>query len=160
MPDSPPDIRNAARALIVSDEGVLLLRKEYEDGSICYALPGGAQEEGETLESTLQRECEEEIGVCVQMTGLVYLAEYFRRRTSQRNQIRHLLECLFCCEVEAGYQPRNGAKPDKHQVGVEWLPLDRLEEADLSHPFLTKEVALRQVAGTYLGVFRDTDADP
>lgn len=160
MPDTPPDIRNAARALIVRDGAVLLLRKEYEDGTVRFALPGGAQEEGETLESTLQRECEEEIGVPVAMTGLVYLAEYFRRRTSQKNQIRHLLECLFRCEVPADYQPRNGHRPDKHQVGVEWLALDRLQEAELSHPFLTREVAEGRVDGTYLGVFRDADADP
>ncbi len=160
MPDSPPDIRNAARALIVREQAVLLLRKEYETGRVRYALPGGAQEENETLEATLQRECEEEIGVPVTMTGQLYVAEYFRRRTSQQNQIRHLLECLFCCTIPSDYQPRNGPQPDKHQVAVEWVPLDRLAEADLSHPFLTSAVASGAVPATYLGVFRDADADP
>lgn len=157
MPDSPPDIRNAARALVVRDGGVLLLRKEYEDGAIRYALPGGAQEEGETLEQTLQRECVEEIGVEVRITGRLYVAEYFRRRSSQPEVIRHLLECLFHCEVSADYQPHNGHRPDKHQVGVEWVPTVRLATASLSHPFLTQEVAEERVANPYLGVFRDDD---
>ncbi|MBT4078331.1 MAG: NUDIX hydrolase, partial [Gammaproteobacteria bacterium] len=39
-----PSIRNAVRALIIRDSRVLLIRKEYEDGSELFALPGGGQD--------------------------------------------------------------------------------------------------------------------
>ncbi len=159
MPDTPADVRTAARALIVRDGGILLLRKEYEDGRVRYALPGGAQEYSETLLETLGRECFEEIGVDVQVIRLAHMAEYFRRRSAQPDQTRHLLECLYLCEVPADYTPVNGDKPDQHQVSVEWLPLSRLHEAQLSHPFLTEEVASGSCQDVYLGVFRDQEAD-
>lgn len=155
MPDSQPDIRSAARALIVRDDAILLLRKEYENGDIAYALPGGAQEASETLCATLGRECLEEIGCEVEVQGLACVAEYFRRRSSAPAQVRHLLECLFRCDVPADYVPGNGAKPDKHQVDVEWLPIARLEQENLSHPFLTGAVARGTQDAVYLGVFRD-----
>ena len=42
------NIRNAVRAVIIRDGRILLLRKEYEDGSEQFALPGGGQDTGET----------------------------------------------------------------------------------------------------------------
>ena len=158
MPDQAPDIRSAARALIVRDDCLLMLRKEYEDGRVRFALPGGAQEYGETLGETLERECEEEIGTPVTITGLAYVAEYFRKRESVPGATRHLLECLFRCEVPAGYVPANGRNPDKHQVGVVWLPVHELDDHSLSHPFLSDAVALGQHPDIYLGIYRDDDA--
>ena len=52
-----PVIRNTVRAVIVRDNRILLLRKEDELQGERYALPGGAQEAGETLEQTVNREC-------------------------------------------------------------------------------------------------------
>jgi len=52
--------RVAVRALIVQD-GKLLLVKEADDN--WWALPGGGVDHGETVESTLVREVEEELGV-------------------------------------------------------------------------------------------------
>lgn len=160
MPDSIPDIRSAARALIVHDDRLLMLRKEYEDGRVRFALPGGAQEYGETLQATLERECVEEIGTEVTVTGLAHVAEYFRKRESVPGATRHLLECLFRCEVPADYVPANGVKPDRHQVAVVWLPVGELADSSLSHPFLDDRVVLGNHPDIYLGVYRDEDADP
>jgi 8-oxo-dGTP diphosphatase len=52
--------RVAIRVLIVQDDKVLLV-KEADDG--WWALPGGGVDHGETVESTLVREVEEELGV-------------------------------------------------------------------------------------------------
>jgi len=50
-----PPIRNTARALIRRDNNILLLRKNgYADGDR-FALPGGGQDPGETLEQALSR---------------------------------------------------------------------------------------------------------
>lgn len=128
-----PDIRNAVRAVIVKDQQILVLRKQYPSGEVRYALPGGGQEPGETLEAALHRECREEIDASVTVVGLRHVADYFRPRECDPQQIRHLVEFLFECRVEPDYQPSIGPEPDSHQTGVVWLSLDSAEMQAL-HP--------------------------
>lgn len=52
--------RVAIRVLIVQDNKVLLVKEADDDW---WALPGGGVDHGETIESTLVREVEEELGV-------------------------------------------------------------------------------------------------
>lgn len=126
-----PVIRNAVRALVVREERMLLLRKEgYPDGER-YALPGGAQDLGETLEQALQRECQEEIGTQVQIGPLVHVADYFKQRDTDPPSTRHLVEFLFHCRVPDDYTPRNGHHPDKHQVEVTWVETAQLDRLPL-----------------------------
>jgi len=124
-------IRNAVRAVIIRDSRILLIRKEYEDGSQRYALPGGAQDPGETLISALDRECREEIGTDVRILSLLHVADWFKPRDTVPPSSRHLVEFLFACEVGQAYTPQNGYHPDKHQVEVVWIALDRLDSIPL-----------------------------
>ena len=57
MENLTPGIRNAARAVILREGSILLLRKNGSGGGERFALPGGAQDLGETLEQALNREC-------------------------------------------------------------------------------------------------------
>lgn len=52
--------RVAIRTLIVQDDKVLLVKEASDDW---WALPGGGIDHGETVESSLVREVEEELGV-------------------------------------------------------------------------------------------------
>lgn len=52
--------RVAVRALIVQDDKVLLVKEKDDEW---WALPGGGVDHGETVQSTLTREVEEELGV-------------------------------------------------------------------------------------------------
>lgn len=52
--------RVAARILVVQDDKVLLVKEADDDW---WALPGGGVDHGETIESTVVREVEEELGV-------------------------------------------------------------------------------------------------
>jgi 8-oxo-dGTP diphosphatase len=126
-----PGIRNGVRAVIIRDGHMLLLRKEYEDESVRYVLPGGAQDLGETLEDALRRECREEIGEEVTLHGLLYLADFFKPRGTEPQTYRQQVEYLFSCTVPDSYKPRNGDRPDKHQAGVEWQPVQQLSEINL-----------------------------
>jgi ADP-ribose pyrophosphatase YjhB (NUDIX family) len=149
-----PVIRNAARALIVRDDRILLLRKQgYSDGER-FALPGGGQDPGETLRQALLRECEEEIGARVLVHDLIHVADYFKVRDTDPPSTRHLVEFLFSCEVPDDYVPMNGAHPDKHQVGVVWARLDALPDMPLFPRalgvFLGQRVAA--AANIYMGV--------
>jgi len=131
MPSLAPTIRNAVRAVIRSGDRVLLLRKQDDDGSERFSLPGGAQDTGETLEQALQRECMEEIGTGVQVHGLQYVADYFKPKRADPPFSRHQVEFLFHCSVPAEYRPMNGEHPDKHQVDVVWVGPEKLQRIRL-----------------------------
>lgn len=157
MSELSPPIRNAARALIVRDQSVLALRKT--EGR--YALPGGGQDPGESLHQALQRECSEEIGCQVSIDKLLTVADYLKPRNSKPGYHRHVVEFLFLCHVDTDYQPRNGPKPDKRQVDVEWLPLDTLAQVDFTPGFLKTVLPQLQLQREiYLGQFDDTGGQP
>lgn len=52
--------RVAARVLIIQDNKVLLVKESSDEW---WALPGGGIDHGETIEASLRREIEEELGV-------------------------------------------------------------------------------------------------
>jgi ADP-ribose pyrophosphatase YjhB (NUDIX family) len=126
MENLDPSIRNAARALIVRDDHILLLRKQGGGRGERFALPGGAQDPGETLQDALNRECLEEIDTRVQIHDLVGVADYFKPRDTRPPSTRHVVEFLFECTVPGDYTPHNGYRPDKHQVEVAWVGLAAL----------------------------------
>ncbi|MBM3861911.1 MAG: NUDIX domain-containing protein, partial [Verrucomicrobia bacterium] len=68
-------IRNSAKAIIIRDGCVLLVRVNDEGGE-WYVLPGGGQRHGESLHETVRRECLEEIGVEVEVGELRLVREY------------------------------------------------------------------------------------
>jgi len=151
-----PGIRNAVRALIVHEEHVLLLRKCHGDNDEYYALPGGAQEEGESLVDALQRECEEEIGSTISIGELLLVADYTKQRRSDPPSRRQLVEFLFRCGLPAGYHPHNGPKPDKHQQAVVWVDRQRVASLRLVPGFLKPIVSIAQPGGSaYAGAFSD-----
>ena len=126
-----PPIRNAARALILQEDKILLLRKDgYEKGER-FALPGGGQDIGETLAEALIRECLEEIGTQVEIRGLACVADCFKPRDTDPPATRQLVEFLFECTIPDDYVPVNGSHPDKHQVEVVWVRLDELADTPL-----------------------------
>ncbi len=126
-----PGIRNAARAVILRDAHILLLRKQGGGQGERFALPGGAQDPGETLEQALNRECREEIGTEVEILRLMHVADYFKPRDTDPPSTRQLLEFLFECDVPSDYTAANGYRPDKHQVEVVWMPLGELQHIRL-----------------------------
>ncbi len=132
-----PEIRNAVRAVIFDNRHVLMQKKYTEEKGIYYTLPGGGQETGETLLQTLQRECSEEIGTQVTPKNIVLLADFFKQKSSPNKSIRHQLEILFYCQINTDYSPHNGNHPDKGQIGVEWLPLEHIQNFKLMPEFLS-----------------------
>ena len=146
-----PFIRNAARALIVRDGHVLLLRKDDAIKGERYTLPGGAQEVGETLQEALRRECREEIGAEVQIRDLVHVADYFKPRATTPPTIRQAVEFVFACDVPEDYQAGNGRRPDGHQVEVLWASLESLRGLRLLPHSLIDLLTEARNNGVYVG---------
>jgi ADP-ribose pyrophosphatase YjhB (NUDIX family) len=131
-----PEIRNAVRAGILRDDHILLLTKNGRDGGKRFALPGGAQHPGESLVEALNRECLEEIGTRVVVRDLLHVADFFKSRETDPPGTRHVVEFLFHCSVPATYTPRNGYRPDTHQIEVVWMRRDELQGIPLYAPAL------------------------
>ncbi|MFZ0877527.1 MAG: NUDIX domain-containing protein [Pseudonocardiaceae bacterium] len=70
-PDAPPanSIVVAVTAFIQDAAGRLLMIRRTDND--LYAVPGGAQEVGETIVQTVVREVREETGITVDVTGLI-----------------------------------------------------------------------------------------
>ena len=158
MTELLPTIRNTVRAVIVKDDKVLLLKKMDGNGPR-YALPGGGQDTGESLQDSLQRECVEEIDSNVTIKQLLHIADYFKIRSTTPETKRHLVEFLFICEIADDYQPRMGSHPDKHQVGVAWADFAELLKFPAFSRFSLLEITrhLTQFSSQpiYLGLVKD-----
>ncbi|OQK16377.1 hypothetical protein AU255_00225 [Methyloprofundus sedimenti] len=130
-------IRITVRAVIVQNEEILLIKKDSPGQGVRYTLPGGALESGETLHQAVIRECQEEINTTVNAFDVLHIADFFIPKLKPEPYTRHQLEVLIQCETPAGYLPSSGSDPDKHQVGVEWLPLNELAQHSMSPRFFT-----------------------
>ena len=153
MENLTPDIRNAVRAVILRNDQLLLLKKTGGDRGERYALPGGAQNLGETLAQALERECLEEIGSAVEILTLMNVADHFKTRETDPPSTRHMVEFLFRCTVPDDYVAHNGIKPDKSQLDVVWVNLAKLAAMPLYPESLSHwlpEGILRDTA-VYLG---------
>ena len=153
-------IRNAARAVIIREGQILLLKKVGGNRPDRYALPGGAQDPTESLTVALQRECEEEIGTSVKIGRLAHVAEFCKIRDTEPPSKRHLVEFLFLCEVPDDYRAQIGHHPDKHQVDVVWADLGQLRSMALFPAYLRDCLGglSAQQNPFYLGMFDDDAA--
>lgn len=137
-------IRNAARAVIVRD-GQLLTVEMRDHRGLYHLLPGGGQRPGETLHIALARECEEEIGVPIEIGTLLFVREYLGRNHnfSSRHRDFHQVEFVFRATLADGAEPCAGCEVDKHQVGIAWIPLENLANARFYPqaviPYFTRE---------------------
>jgi len=153
MENLAPVIRNAVRAVIVRDGRILLLKKFDGVRGERYALPGGAQDLGETLEQALDRECLEEIGTRVGIVALLHVGDYFKVRDTDPLSTRHLVEFAFLCTVPDDYVAHSGLKPDKSQVDVVWADLANLPALPMSPGSLSQHLpsGLQRNVAVYLG---------
>ena len=58
--------RECIRVIIVKGDKILLGDKIIKNKFVCYEFPGGGIEEGESIESTVIKECLEEVGILVE----------------------------------------------------------------------------------------------
>ncbi|MFT6059919.1 MAG: ADP-ribose pyrophosphatase YjhB (NUDIX family) [Lentimonas sp.] len=136
-------IRTAARALIVL-EGKLLAIKMSDQSGVFYILPGGGQRHAETLSECVQRECLEEIGTDVDVGELLYVREYIGKNHEFRqvHHSFHQVESVFRCSLPNPDGIGPGTEHDKKQIGVEWIPLEELDDhrflPEVIKPFFTK----------------------
>jgi 8-oxo-dGTP pyrophosphatase MutT (NUDIX family) len=119
-------------------------------------MPGGGQRSGETLKECLIREVEEELGVTVEVHGMMYIREIIADR-HENTDLRdgfHQVEVFFECSLPDGGQPELGVSPDPDQVGHEWVDTTRLKDILFFPMEIADKVTDPELNGKYLGEMR------
>ena len=126
-------IRTAARAVIIKEEKILLLRRRGVQGEF-YVLPGGGQNHGESITDTLKREVKEEVDLDVLTTELLFINEFIAKRDSRFYELEpdvHQIDFTYLCDVNQDQIAKVGMTPDAHQIGIVWIPISEITDYEL-----------------------------
>jgi ADP-ribose pyrophosphatase YjhB (NUDIX family) len=130
-----PRIRVAG---IVVEDGKLLVQQPADDPSSCYAFISGEYEIGDTFETRLRREFEEETNARVTEARYLFCVEnHFRYRGRIIQQAEH----YFLVSLD-----RHDVVSRETHLKQYWLPLSSLAELDL-RPLVVRDAVAR---GSYL----------
>ncbi|WP_127539146.1 NUDIX domain-containing protein [Paenibacillus illinoisensis] len=146
-------IRNSAKAVIVQNGRLLVIRLEDQYGT-AYVFPGGGQEKGEELKDAVARECLEEIGQAVNVGELLHIREYIGKNHefAEWDADIHQVEFYFECSLkDTDATVFEGSNPDDHQVAVEWIALEDLPSVRLYPQTIGELLLKREPLRIYLG---------
>lgn len=117
----------AVGAVVRDPDGAILLIKRGDNG--LWALPGGAQDLGESPTDAVVREVREETGLRVRVTGLVGIYSDPRHVIEYDDgEVRQEFSIVFRADPTEGE-----LRPSAESVNVEWVTLDRVPDLDI-HP--------------------------
>jgi len=145
-------VRVSAKAVIINNGKLFAMHHRRPDGDY-YKLPGGGQKNGESLVSTVKRECKEEAGIEVRVGDVMYIRDYIEDNHEFAGQKPsfHQVEIMFKCEILDGSEIGKGKLMDERQVGVSWLRLDELDQCRLFPAILKKVLRDSSKKSIYLG---------
>ena len=128
-------------AVILDGDRVVLVRRGREPLKGFWSIPGGGLELGESLLDAVRREVREEVGLEIEVLGMVEIFERILRDGDQRVQYHYVLIDYFCKPAISG-RPRKAGE----QIG------DCAPRASMDTP--TMETGGREIAGDGLGAGR------
>lgn len=147
-------IHLSAKAIIIENDKILLIKKVDAEGEY-YVLPGGGQKKRETIVETVARECLEEIGQSVTVHDLVFVRDYIAAHhefANDASQKVHQVDMMFACTLNDEFMFLPPGQPDTGQIGVEWIALDKTYETGLYPRIICQYLTqLEQDHPIYLG---------
>lgn len=131
------NLRVSARAVIIVDGKVLtMFRRKIKDGNVkeYYVVPGGGQENGETLQQNVLRELKEEMNIDIKILG--YLGKQITSNTEEH---------FFHCEITNGTPVLSGEEKDRMTPENYYEPMfveiDNLKNLNFDkHEFVRKAI--------------------
>lgn len=136
----------AVTAAVRNAHGELLLIERTDNG--LWALPGGAQDIGESVVQAAQREVYEETGIGVEITGLSGIYSDPRHVIAYDNgEVRQEFSLCFHAKPVSG-EPRSSSE----SKNARWVSPDSLQDLNI-HPSMRLRInhALKNEPQPYLG---------
>ena len=127
------NVRSTVKAIVLHEGKVLLNRCIDANNGEYYSLPGGGQEQFETMAEAIRRECLEETGYSVEPVRFAALMEeicldpFIRTHYSQ---YAHKLLHFFICRLTSAERVEP-TETDESQVANEWVPLEDVPQINL-----------------------------
>ena len=120
-------MEKTARAIIVDEFGLYTLYREKVVNGVrrkYYAIPGGHKEDGETLEGTVIRELNEELGIDIEIVR-------FLGKMDEGNSENYYYECrkIKGEPILGGEELERNSKDNYYEF--RYLPLDKLVDSDI-----------------------------
>ncbi len=126
-------MRNAARAIVLKDKNILLIKRLKIDKEY-YTLPGGRVEPGEDPASAAIREVAEETSITVQSPRLIYLED-----SGDPYGMQHVYMCDFVSGeplLSPDSEEAFWTSPGKNTYEPLWFPIEKLTDIPFVSPLL------------------------
>ena len=132
-----------ARAVIIED-GKILLIKRTKPQDRYWAAPGGGVDLGESDKQALIRECQEELGVDVEV-GELFL-DIISEKPATKGQLEFFYECkILSGEVGTGQGPEYQAGTgEAGTYQPEWIKLEQLPDLELRPQQLKEKLIIHK----------------
>lgn len=152
-------IRNTAKALIVEGTKILLNRCMTEAGETYYDLPGGGQNQFESMEEAVVREVLEETGRHVRVVRFAAVGEVIFDDPELREryyEYSHRMFHIFLAELDDKVVV-SPVERDFQQEASVWLELEEADRVEFLPAFLDGRISqlVRGGVPLYLGCGRE-----
>lgn len=138
---TPNSLVPASNLLVVDDNGHILLQHRRDTAQ--WALPGGAQDLGETPAQCAVRECREETGIDAEVTGILGVYSDPAHIVAYTDgEIRQEWELTLLGRPVGGTPTVNDEADD-----VRWVGADELDGLDM-HPTMRRQID-HYLSGSY-----------
>jgi 8-oxo-dGTP pyrophosphatase MutT (NUDIX family) len=134
-PNAPkPTSRKPSASVFVTDNvGAILLLRRTDNG--LWTIPTGSLKKGETVSQCAIRECEEETGLAVEITGLVGVFSTPDHVIAYGGgEVRQPVNVCLRARVTGGH-----AKPTEEASEIRWVRPDQLSDYDI-HPAIMRRM--------------------
>ena len=147
-PDAPKanSLVVAVGAVVRNDRGEILLIERTDNG--LWALPGGAQEIGESVTGAVRREVREETGIEVEVTGLTGIySDPAHVIAYDDGEVRQEFSLCFAARAIAG-----SLRPSSESRQARWVAPDQVSGLNI-HPSMRLRIqhGLSEQSAPYIG---------
>ncbi len=111
--------------VIFDGSSVLLAKRGQEPAKGTWSLPGGAVELGEKVIEALKREIREEIGIEIEVGGLVRVLDRILRDEGKRIRYHYIIVDYW------GWKVSGEPKPGSDTSDLCFVPLNQIEKKDI-----------------------------
>jgi 8-oxo-dGTP pyrophosphatase MutT (NUDIX family) len=152
-------IRNAAKAIILHNDRILVNRCITENNEVYYDLPGGGQNQFETMEAAVIREVLEETGYKVKIVRFLALAEEIYDNNELREKYfdySHRILHIYLVEL-ISEKAIEITEKDLQQEESLWLSFDEIDNVAFRPRQLSGKISdlVKTSYPQYLGYVRE-----